>query len=208
MSPTGYEPRPPLDILEMSTYDVVRHIYKSAAAVTLTFLVTLTVFPALIAEIRPASNLRGAASPPAGRIFGDLWLPFLFLTFNVGDTAGRILSKHCVAWPKLIGILALVRFGFIPVLLVMSAPPTLQQPLGPWARCCDILSVMVVSLLAMSNGSLVGSAMIHGPTLVPKDFRSQAGTVMAFFLQTGLLLGSVSSFVLRGLRCDCNPFVQ
>ena len=72
------------------------------AAVCATFATTLTVFPAVTSAVCSARN--GAARPPCvpdppgqSRLFGDLWVPSLFLLFNVGDLCGRCAAN---AWPR------------------------------------------------------------------------------------------------------------
>lgn len=207
VSPGGSDV-PDQECANMSTWQITRRISPSVAAVILTFLVTLTVFPGLIAKIRPASNPSGIAFPKAGRIFGDLWVPILFLTFNVGDTAGRVFSSVMAERSSFTGILAAARVGFIPLLLTVSSHANSEEPLGMWTQLHDIRSVVVVALLSITNGLLGGSAMIHGPSCVPKEFRSRAGTIMAFSMQMGLLLGSVTSFILRAWRCNCNSFLK
>lgn len=162
----------------------------------MTLLVTLSIFPALLAQIRPASNPRGVAFPETGRLFGDAWVPFLFLTFNVFDTAGRAFSNALSHRPGFTRLLALARFALIPILLFMSSPPTGELPIV-WARAHDAACVALVGLVGITSGMVLGSAMIHGPSCVPQDFKSRAGTIMSFSLQMGLLLGSASSCVIN-----------
>ena len=60
-------------------------------------------------------------------------------------------------------------------------------------------------LMAMSNGFL-SSAMMNGPDNVPPSSASKAGTLMAFLLELGLVLGCACSFALQAIACKCNPF--
>lgn len=68
-------------------------------AVALTFTVTLCVFPAVTSSVCSAAN--GASSPPclprpergSSRLLGDLFVPTLFLVFNVGDFCGRAFAN-------------------------------------------------------------------------------------------------------------------
>jgi equilibrative nucleoside transporter 1/2/3 len=62
-------------------------------------------------------------------------------------------------------------------------------------------------LLSVSNGYVASLEMMNGPSLVPDGQQSRAGTIMAFFLVLGLVVGSVSSFGVRAIACQCNPFV-
>ena len=59
--------------------------------------VTLSIFPGIMASIVSVHNLTGDdPHPRAGRLYGDLFTPFLFLLFNLFDLAGRLLSGYCV----------------------------------------------------------------------------------------------------------------
>ena len=62
-------------------------------------------------------------------------------------------------------------------------------------------------LLSVSNGYVASLEMMNGPTLVPDGQQSRAGTIMAFFLVLGLVMGSMLSFAVRSIACKCNPFV-
>ena len=48
--------------------------------------------------------------------------------------------------------------------------------------------------------------MMNGPENVPDSVASRAGTLMAFFLEFGLILGCAASFGLQAIVCQCNPF--
>ena len=61
--------------------------------------------------------------------------------------------------------------------------------------------------MSVSNGYVASLEMMNGPGLVPDGQQSRAGTIMAFFLVLGLVLGSVGSFGVRAIACQCNPFV-
>ena len=63
-----------------------------------------------------------------------------------------------------------------------------------------------MALMAISNGFLASCAMMNGPENVPDNVASRAGTLMAFFLEFGLILGCTASFGLQAIVCQCNPF--
>ena len=77
---------------------------------------------------------------------------------------------------------------------------------GYFAR--DIYPVVFMCLLAISNGYVASLEMMHSPSLVPKHEASRAGAIMAFFLVLGLVGGSLASFGVRAIACNCNPFVE
>ena len=72
----------------------------------------------------------------------------------------------------------------------------------------DIYPITFMCLLAISNGYVASLEMMHSPNLVPKHEASRAGAIMAFFLVLGLVGGSLASFGIRAIACQCNPFVE
>lgn len=82
---------------------------------------------------------------------------------------------------------------------------TLPTPMNYFAD--DVYPLCFMCLLAVSNGFVASLEMMHTPNLVPKSEASRAGAIMAFFLVMGLVLGSVCSFGVRAIACNCNPFV-
>ena len=56
----------------------------------------------------------------------------------------------------------------------------------------------------MSASSLDHNPRLHGR----RDDVDIAATVAGFSLVGGLALGSMASFVVRGLVCSCNPFYE
>lgn len=173
------------------------HIFNKikihAISVTIVFLVTLSVFPAIAALVQSTDIDQG----------GDWNVKYFipvgcFLIFNVGDYVGRTLA----GWfhlPKsrvpLVLILSLVRIVFIPLFLFCNANPkkytyTLFNH--------DAWYLLFMMLLSVSGGYLASQAMIHGPKDVEMEHQEAAGSMMAFFLGLGLMLGAALSngFVL------------
>ena len=71
----------------------------------------------------------------------------------------------------------------------------------------DYWPLLFMALMSISNGWVASMEMMAGPSLVPDGLQSRAGTIMAFFLVLGLVLGSIVSFGVRAFACDCNPFL-
>jgi equilibrative nucleoside transporter 1/2/3 len=210
------------------TCELISMIGRHCFSVCFVFSVTLSVFPAITSEIRSKSNLSNERCPESGRFpFGaGVWQALFFLIFNVGDTVGRLLAglgrpfaaKH-VVW------VSLARVGFIPLFLLCTlaskssggkgpspevfyggtAPDGATATLGFFNE--DYWPVLFMAVMSISNGWVASLEMMAGPSLVPDGQQSRAGTIMAFFLVLGLVLGSVLSFGVRALACNCNPFL-
>ena len=70
----------------------------------------------------------------------------------------------------------------------------------------DFWPIFFMCLLSVSNGYVASLEMMNAPGQAPDGEQSRAGTNMAFFLVMGIFLGSIFSFLVRALACDCNPF--
>lgn len=224
-----------LESKRIPTCKLIYMIGRHCFSVCFVFAVTLSVFPAITSDIRSKSNLKNERCPHAGRFpFGaGIWQALFFLIFNVGDTVGRLLAglgrpfaAHHVVW------VSLSRVIFIPLFLLCnlaaksrasSSPPSLFSvgfsselesvnenshvfTVGFFHE--DYWPVLFMALMAISNGWVASLEMMAGPLTVPRDQQSRAGTIMAFFLVLGLVLGSIFSFGVRSIACNCNPFTS
>jgi len=166
-----------------------------------------------------------------------VWQAVFFLLFNAGDTLGRLAAalRQCVP-KKYVVVLSLSRVIFIPLFLacnVVATSPTIHPnstsiASSTWTTWTnknedvflssavdprlgffseDYYPIIFMCLLSVSNGYVASLEMMNAPSLVPKGQESRAGTIMAFFLVLGLVIGSMTSFGVRALACQCNPFV-
>ena len=220
----------------MGTCELISYIWRNCLSVCLCFAVTLSVFPGVTSEILSSSNLDNKRCPAnISRFFGaGVWQSVFFLLFNGGDTIGRLLAalKQCVP-KKYVFVVSLSRVVFIPLFLmcnVVATTPTvtpnstahgehmlpmlhdggvLGQHVDPRLGffSADYWPIVFMCLMSVSNGYVASLEMMNGPGLVPDGQQSRAGTIMAFFLVLGLVLGSVGSFGVRAIACQCNPFV-
>lgn len=216
------KPEPEADL---SSTEIFFLIGRHCISVCLVFLATLSVFPGLTSEIRSSTNMDNVNCPESGRFFGGrVWQGLFFLIFNVGDTLGRMLAacKQIVA-PRYIIYLSIARFAFIPLFLFCNVVPSSSghqsnhNTTSGWVDGStyklgllsnDAWPLLFMTLLAVSNGYLASLEMMNAPEMVPANQQSKAGTIMAFFLVLGLVLGSLCSFIVRAIACGCNPFTS
>ena len=168
---------------------VLKMMWKPAIAVFLAFLVTIGIYPSVFVLVESQYKCEEGSS----RIYNDLFLPFLFLIYNVFDFAGRVSAEKFK--PRLnennIVPFALLRIFFIPLVLTCNIPDSQFPTKLPY----DAVFFVAVIFFAFSNGYLASAAMMLGPTLVsPKD-QSTAGTIMIFALTIGLFAGGALSFL-------------
>ena len=161
------------------------------------FLVSLALFPAITANIT-------ATSSSSSRFFGDLFVPFSFLNFNLFDFVGRTLAgvNHTALSERGLVIASFSRWVFLPLFMLCHV----DKSSIPTAFKSDFFPIVFMVLFACSNGYLSSCMMMRGPGLVPKEFQELAGTTMVFALSCGLGAGSIMSFAVHAFICQCNPF--
>uniref|UniRef100_A0A3Q3XDB2 Uncharacterized protein n=1 Tax=Mola mola TaxID=94237 RepID=A0A3Q3XDB2_MOLML len=173
-----------------SVIEVFKKIWVMAFCVTFVFTVTLSVFPAVTADVRT--------------IFPGKWERFFvsvccFLAFNLSDWIGRTITTF-VCWPRkeshLFPALVVSRVVFIPLLMLCNVQPRVYLPVYFHH---DVAFTIIMLLFSVSSGYFVCLSMSYAPQLVdPKDGET-AGALMTFFLALGLSLGAVLSFPFRAL---------
>ena len=145
----------------------------------------------------------------SSRFFNDLFVPFSFLMFNLNDFIGRSLAGCCSArlsrgreGHTALVASAWVRWIFFPLFMLCNVDKT-QLPI---VFTSDAFPIIFMVIFALSNGYLSSVMMMTAPTLVPPKFQELAGTYMVFMLLCGLGLGSLASFGVHAIVCQCNPF--
>jgi hypothetical protein len=187
------------------TLSICNKIHSPAVAVFLTLLCTLTVFPSTVVRLRseyvcgspaqPYSPADTSATTAIGsRLNGDLFVPVMFVLFNVSDFLGRILAgfNDFGVLPESLPRLALVRFVIVPFLLLCR----LSKSSLPLFFASDLFPIFFMVVLGLSNGFLSTLAMVTFPTMVSPRKVAQAGNVMILSLNVGLLCGAIFSFLV------------
>ncbi|CAJ1086615.1 equilibrative nucleoside transporter 2-like isoform X2 [Xyrichtys novacula] len=174
-----------------SVKEVFKKIWVMAFCVTFVFTVTLSVFPAITADVKTYfPNTR--------------WERFFistccFLIFNINDWLGRTVTTW-IHWPKkdsrLFPAFVIARVVFIPLLMLCNVQKRKYLPIYfPH----DVAFTILMCLFSLSSGYFVCLSMSYAPQLVhPKDAET-AGALMTFFLALGLSIGAAVSFPLRAL---------
>jgi hypothetical protein len=178
---------------DRDSFVVWRYIKGPATCIFLTFFVTLSLFPTWTSELASARRCKAGF-----RIYNDLFTPFTFVLFNVGDFVGRLMVPYLPlqkspSLSKGLVALSLLRFVSFPLLFLCVRSGSLQDRRIEVRS--DIYSVAVQFLLATTNGLLVSSSFVLAPSLLPHEgMQDRMSEILQLALSLGLLAGSFFSF--------------
>ncbi|GAA5889996.1 hypothetical protein JCM8208_001191 [Rhodotorula glutinis] len=190
----------------VSLHVVERKVRHLGVAMFLVFGVTLAVFPSITSTIVSVRS-----GDPDARILQrpELFVPLGFAVFAGGDWLGRVLPQwEKLAWTnwKILMACSVARVAFVPLFLMCN------QTAGGEGRAIirsDLAFFAIMLAFSLSNGylsTLIMLASVVEPSL-EQDEVEVAATCLAFYLTSGLAVGSFLSFGVRGAICHCNPFV-
>ena len=167
--------------------ETLKIIMVPALSVFNVYVVTIGVFPALTVLMKSTQYCETDE-----RFYNDLYVPFLFVMFNVGDFTGRSLAGML---PPLftksnIWIPSLLRWGFVPLFVHTNIDGNALTNIF----YNDAWPILWCLFLGMTNGYVTNLCMMFGPSMVAPNRASLAGTIMLTFLSWGLLGGAVMSF--------------
>lgn len=149
--------------------------------ILLTFSITL-IFPVF------ASNV---VSPS---IDSKIFTPFVFLIWNIGDLAGRILCSIPIFAIKsnyILLIYSLLRISFIPLFLMCNLQNRENYLIG------DVGYLLLQFLFGLTNGQLFSCAYVRiGEVLDNVNEQKAASAFTALIINISLLIGAVFSFFM------------
>lgn len=156
--------------------EVLSIVWPYATSLTLVYIVTLSIFPGFISELKDASL--------------GTWYPILLMAaFNLCDFVGKmtpvlfVIENDSVLFAAVLG-----RFLFYPLYSACLGTPT--TPLA-----ASVLLPSLTALLGFSNGLLTSLLMMAAPAVVSEEQAEATGTIMVLFLVIGLALGSIGAWV-------------
>jgi equilibrative nucleoside transporter 1/2/3 len=187
-SESGQEPlKPPPAVADYRR--VLWAVRNEAFAVWFVFTITIGLFPAITAQIRPLDGT-GCSD---GAFTDATFTAFMFLTFNLVDLIGRsaagffqLISKE---WLPMASI---ARSIFVPLFVLCNVADsrlnvTFKGTFWP---------IIFMGCMALSNGYVSTLAMIYGPQRVHAQDSEIAGSVMLLALTFGLFSGSMFSYLV------------
>lgn len=179
--PEGAKPTP------MSYTEIMKEIWFELASLTITFCITIAVFPTLVSMYRPTDTLD--------------WLPekyflpiFCFLNFNLFDFIGREIAGR---WRMIVNRQVLGVLVFLRLAVLVLLPMTNCQPRStPVYLQSDYAYILLIFVLGLTNGLCATISFRHGTSLVSYASSSRASALLTTFLTLGLTLGAFGSFLV------------
>jgi len=184
--------KPLLDSVESKTRDnnskllVFRIIWKHALNAFITFFITLSLFPGQITLISPQKDSVIPASLMGTILIGN---------FQIFDFIGRTLPAFFVVVnPKNLFIPTILRVFLYPLIIILAFPSSSEPLIHN-----DLVTLIIIAIFSLTNGYFGTFAMIFGPadSDLSEYQKPIAGTIMAFFLSLGILLGQHFGFLLK-----------
>lgn len=153
-----------------------------------------------------------------------LFVSLHFLVFNIGDWLGRFACSYprFHVWSsQRLASLSFARSLFIPLFLACNisqpnyttTPPSISFVKSTPLINSDLIYILILLAFGVSNGYIATMGMMAASspehnTKLKKEEINTAATVAQFCLIGGLAIGSFLSFGVRGVICDCNPFLS
>ncbi|KAK4190055.1 putative transporter [Podospora australis] len=178
----------------VSMTELFRKLKWLAISVFMCFAVAM-FFPVFTGKIL---SVRSPAT--SGRLFEPgAFIPLGFFFWNLGDLTGRMGSVHPLfaklrKQPKLLFMVSLARFGFLPLYLLCNIR-------GEGALVgSDLFYLIGVQFpFGLTTGWLGSSTMMGAGEWVGQEEREAAGGFMGMCLVGGLTAGSLLSFGVAGI---------
>lgn len=200
---------------DISTVRLLADLWDWSISISLVYIVTIAIFPALTSTIMavPSANGTGVHGQAGHCEWSHMFGPIGFVVFNLGDTIGRNLP--CVLrGPRVILFIACARVAFAPLFMLCytAAGGALQLPLFAGD---DALALVIMAVFSTTNGWLTSSVFVSSQGVIAPHRRNIAASLLVCMLNAGIAVGAALSFVVRYLDCtpsaandfSCNPFV-
>ena len=169
---------------------ILKKAWLQCFNVFMVFFVTLSLFPAIHASIKPLGD---------SFISRTYYTPVTcFFVFNFSAMLGNIIPNYiCFPGPKYLHIPVLLRLLFIPFFLFCNSKP-LDRTWPVFFRS-DWIYIPGAFLMGLSSGYFSSLSMMYAPKSVESEHSPTAGMMAAFFLVFGILCGVSFAPVLTTL---------
>jgi len=172
---------------------IFKKCFPQCFNVFLTYFVTLTIFPAVLADIKMAH--------PDFPITEKYFTPVTcFLTFNICAVLGNLIPSLCrFPSPRWLFIPVMLRFLFLPFFLLCNYRPSRVERLWPAMMHWDYGYWIGSALFGLSGGYFSSLGMMYCPRTVEPEYASIAGMFGAASIITGIFAGTGFSYLMPAL---------
>ncbi|CAH1957618.1 unnamed protein product [Acanthoscelides obtectus] len=180
-SKSGIKEKPPY-------WEIFKKSFPQLANVFMVFFVTLAVFPAVYADVKPVSK-----DFPIQKYFASVTC---FITFNIMAMLGSLLPS-LVIWPapKWLWIPVVLRFAYIPFFLLCNYQVVGVERVMPVLIKNDWAYWVISSTMGFTSGYWSSLAMMYTPRQVEDRHAPMAGMFAAAALITGIFTGILITFL-------------
>ena len=168
------------DKKEISFMDLTKLLINVNILIAILYITTMTLYPNSFLLFESLKTL-----------FQSYQTITILSIYNVFDTIGRY-SANCLPKNQLsIYIITLSRLSLLIIV------PFLHTFKNNDSIILNIIILICIAFLGITNG--IGTSLILGfaPTLVPDELKGKAGSSVSFYLITGIFLGSCFNFLMN-----------
>jgi equilibrative nucleoside transporter 1/2/3 len=178
-----------MDRFTARVWRVYQQIMVPSLSVCFCFTVTIGLFPSLTVFIESTEKCKSSE-----RFYNDMFVPMLFLLFNLFDFIGRVSagSFKPIFTDKNIWIGSVARIIFFPLFLLCNM--STNKLANVFTN--DAFPLIFMIIFALSNGYVSTNCMVMGASAVSSKDAGLAGTIMILSLTLGLLFGACTSFIV------------
>lgn len=169
---------------------VFRKAFPQLFNIFLVFFVTLSIFPAIQADVRRSDTNEFFINE---KYFTSITC---FLTFNMSAMIGSFLTGF-FTWPKpkYLWIPIAIRILYIPFFLLCNYQVSKVERMLPVVVDNEWIYWVVAITMGLSSGYLSSLGMMYAPRTVESQYAATAGMFGAAALITGIFTGVLTAFV-------------
>jgi len=169
---------------------IFKQCFPQCFNVFFTYFVTLTIFPAVLADVKMAHD-----DFPISQMY---YTPITcFLTFNICAVLGNLIPSILrFPSPRWLVIPILLRALFLPFFLLCNYRPFGVERLWPALMHWDYAYWTASGLFGLTGGYFSSLAMMYCPRMVEPEYASVAGMFGAASIVTGIFSGIGFSYLM------------
>ncbi|CCH45268.1 Equilibrative nucleoside transporter 3 [Wickerhamomyces ciferrii] len=165
-------------------FDKLKFIVSSIFTI---FVITL-VFPVF------ASNIT-SVNPNWGKLTSDnIYIPFIFLVWNLGDLAGRMVCAYpqfVISSDRKLLLYSVLRFVNVPLFFFCNLSKNKGNPIVD----SDLFYILLQFTFGFTNGHNLSCCFMNVANYVDDEQKEAAGGFTTIFLSLGLAAGSIFSYL-------------